>query len=82
MGESAVVIHWQGTDSKLKPVLVTNSDGMSGVSVQLLSCIINSVIAVLDVKAPRRHAQDVSCGDDDVEHMMDVADVQSSIGMM
>lgn len=36
VAESAVVLHWQGTDSSLKPVLITNNDGMSGVSVQVL----------------------------------------------
>lgn len=75
-------MHWQGTDSNLKPVLITNSDGMLGVSIQLLDCIIDSVTAVLDVKAPKKYAQDVSCGDDDVEHKVEMADVQSGIGMM
>ena len=30
IAESAVVLHWPGTDSGLKPVLITNSDGASG----------------------------------------------------
>ncbi|KAI0268555.1 hypothetical protein BGY98DRAFT_333815 [Russula aff. rugulosa BPL654] len=64
VAESAVVLHWQGTDSSLKPVLITNSD------------------AVLDVKAPQKHAQDSSCGDDNVEHKVELADVQSGVGMM
>jgi len=64
VGESAVVLYWQGTDSSLKPVLVTNSD------------------AVLDVKTPQKHAQDLSCGDDNVERMVELADVQSGVGMM
>lgn len=29
VGDSAVVLHWQGTDSNMKPMLITNSDGMS-----------------------------------------------------
>jgi hypothetical protein len=29
VGDSAIVLHWQGTDSSLKPVLITNTDGMS-----------------------------------------------------
>jgi len=64
VAESAVVLHWQGTDSSLKPVLITNSD------------------AVLDVKAPQMHAQHLSCGDDNVEHKVEMADVQSGVGMM
>jgi len=64
VGESAVVLHWQGIDSSLQPVLITNSD------------------AVLDVKAPRKHVQDLSCGDDNVEHKVELADVQSGVGMM
>jgi len=64
VAESAVVLHWQGTDSSLKPVLITNND------------------AVLDVKAPQKHAQDVSCGDDNVEHKVEIADIQSGVGMM
>ena len=38
--------------------------------------------AVLDVKAPQKHAQDSSCGDDNVEHKVELADVQSGVGMM
>lgn len=82
VADSAVVLHWQGTDSSLKPVLITNSDGMSGVSVQPSSCIVDSAIAVLDVKAPQTLAQDLSCGDDNVEHKVESADVQSGVGMM
>jgi hypothetical protein len=82
VAESAVVLHWQGTDSSLKPVLITNSDGMSGVSVQLLGCMVDLAIAVLDVKAPQMHAQHLSCGDDNVEHKVEMADVQSGVGMM
>ena len=79
VAESAVVLHWQGTDSSLQPVLITNSDGMSGVFVQLLGCMVDLDPAVLDVKAP---AQDSSCGDDNVEHKAELADVQSGVGMM
>lgn len=82
MAESAVVLHWQGTDSSLKPVLITNSDGMSGLSVQLLGCIVDLATAVLDVKAPQKLAQHLSCGDDNVEHKVEMADVQSGVGMM
>jgi hypothetical protein len=84
VAESAVVLHWQGTDSSLKPVLVTNSDGMSRVAVQLLGSIVDLTTAVLDVKAPQtqNHAQDLSCGDDNVEHKVEIADVQSGVGMM
>jgi hypothetical protein len=82
VAESAVVLHWQGTDSSLKPVLVTNSDGMSRVVVQLLGSIVDLTTAVLDVKAPQKHAQDLSCGDDNVEHKVEIADVQSGVGMM
>lgn len=82
MAGSAVVLHWQGTDSSLKPVLITNSDGMSGVFVQVLSCMVDLATAVLDVKAPQKHAQGLSCGDDDVEHKVEMADVQSGVGMM
>jgi hypothetical protein len=63
-------------------VLITNSDGMSGVFVQLLGCIINMATAVLDVIAPQKHEQDLSCGDDNVEHKVELADVQSGVGMM
>jgi len=70
VAESAVVLHWQGTDSNLQPVLISNSD------------------AVLDVKAPQQHAQDLSsgspslCGDDNIEHKVELADIQSGFGMM
>jgi hypothetical protein len=64
VAESAVVLHWQGTDSSLKPVLITNSD------------------AVLDVNAPQKHAQHLSCGNDNVDHQVEIADVQSGVGMM
>lgn len=30
VAKSAVVLHWQGTNSSLKPVLISNSDGVSG----------------------------------------------------
>jgi hypothetical protein len=82
VAESAVVLHWQGTDSSLKPVLITNSDGMSWISVRVSDCIIDLATAVLDVKAPQKHAQDLSCGDDNVEHKHELADVQSGVGMM
>jgi hypothetical protein len=29
VGQSAVVLHWQGTDRSLNPMLITNSDGLS-----------------------------------------------------
>jgi hypothetical protein len=84
VAESAVVLHWQGTDSSLKPALITNSDGMSGVSVQLPGCIIDLATAVLDVKAPQKHAQDLSCGDDNIEQKVGLEDVQRGrgVGMM
>ena len=41
--------------------------------------IVDLVTAVLDVKAPQKHAQ---CGDDEVEHKVEIADVQSGVGMM
>ena len=37
VAESAVVLHWQGTDNNLKPVLTTNSDGVSGACFQRLA---------------------------------------------
>ncbi len=39
VAESAVVLHWQGTDSSLQPVLISNSDGVSALSVRLWTCI-------------------------------------------
>lgn len=82
VAESAVVLHWQGSDSSLKPVLITNSDGMSGISARLLGHIIDMAIAVLDAKASQKHAQDSSCGDDNVEHKVELEDIQSGVGMM
>ena len=79
VAESAVVLHWQGTDSSLKPILVSNSDGVSGVYVHPWTCIIDSITAVL---APQSHAQGSSCGDDDTEHKWELADVQSGVGML
>lgn len=29
VSQSAIVLHWQGSDSKLKPVIITNADGLS-----------------------------------------------------
>jgi hypothetical protein len=29
VSESAIVLHWQGSDSKLKPVIIANTDGLS-----------------------------------------------------
>ncbi len=49
--------------------------------------ITDSVTAVLDVKAPQKHAQDLSsgsslCGDNNIEQKVELADVQSGFGMM
>jgi hypothetical protein len=65
-------------------VLITNNDGMSGLSVQLFIWIVQLTwsLAVLDVKAPQKHAQDLSFSDDNVEHKVELADVQSGVGMM
>ena len=47
-----------------------------------------SATAVLDVKAPQKHAQDLSsgssslCGDNNIEQKVELADVQSGFGMM
>jgi len=32
VGQSALVLHWQGTDSNLKPVLITNNDAVLGLT--------------------------------------------------
>ena len=45
-------------------------------------CMVDLATAVLDVKAPQKHAQDLSCGDNNVEHKVEMADVQSGVGMM
>jgi len=44
--------------------------------------MVDLATAVLDVKAPQKHAQDLSCGDNNVEHKVEMADVQSGVGMM
>jgi hypothetical protein len=49
--------------------------------VLVLDRIIDLDTAVLDVKTSQ-HAQDSSCGDDNVEHKEELADVQSGVGMM
>ena len=60
-------------------MLISNSDGVSGVYVHLWTCIIDSAKAVL---APHTYAQDSSCGEDDIEHKGELADVQSGVGML
>ncbi|KAH9976980.1 hypothetical protein BJV74DRAFT_158114 [Russula compacta] len=70
VAESAVILHWQGTDSNLKPVLITNSD------------------AVLDVRTPAKSVQvsgsssPSTCGDNEIDHLGDLANIQSGIGML
>jgi hypothetical protein len=45
-------------------------------------CISDLATAVLDVNAPQKHAQHLSCGNDNVDHQVEIADVQSGVGMM
>jgi len=44
--------------------------------------MVDLATAVLDVITPQKHAQDFSCGDDNVEHKVEMADAQSGVGMM
>jgi len=69
IAESAVVLHWPGTDSGLKPVLITNSDVLHvrappGHAQGLTS----------DSSSP--------CSGEEVEEMEVFADVQSAVGML
>ncbi|KAI0284450.1 hypothetical protein BC826DRAFT_1109727 [Russula brevipes] len=60
VGQSALVLHWQGTDSNLKPVLITNNDAVLGLTSDSSSL----------------------CGDYYTEHMGELADAQSGVGML
>ncbi len=86
VGESAVVLQWQGTDSSLKPVLITNSDGVSSTRFWSLSCIIYPTTAVLDVKPISKNPQvsnsSSPCGGIEIEHIEELADVESGVGVL
>lgn len=83
MGESALVLHWQGTNNDLKPVLITNSDGMScaGVSSRFF-VLIDNALAVLDVTGViPASGLSSPCGDEP-EHFEELVDVQSGVGLL
>jgi len=88
VGESAVVLQWQGTDSSLKPVLITNSDGVSSTRFWSWSCIIYPATAVLDVKPISKNPQVLEsnssspCGEIEIEHIEELADVESGVGVL
>jgi hypothetical protein len=85
VGESALVLRWQGTNSDLKPVLVTNSHGVSctGVPSPFFVLIDSTTpIAVLDVKgAIPASGLSSPCGDEP-EHFEEFVDVQSGVGLL
>jgi len=66
IGESAVVLQWQGTDSSLKPVLITNSDAV--LDVKPIS------------KNP--HNSSSPCDEIEIDHIEELADVESGVGVL
>ncbi|KAI9450970.1 hypothetical protein F5148DRAFT_1240857 [Russula earlei] len=66
---SAVVLHWQGTDRGLNPVLVTNSDAILDASTPT-----GHTQASLDGSS--------SCGEEEIEYMEELADIHSAVGML
>lgn len=70
VGQSAVVLNWQGSDPSLKPVLITNSDAVLDMRSQDRS--IHSTYS----------ASDSPYGEDETEYTRDLADVESGVGML
>lgn len=66
VGESALVLHWQGTNSGLKPVLVGNNHAV--LDVTMTGGIPPSDLSLL-------------CGDEP-EHFEELMDVQSGVGLL
>jgi hypothetical protein len=67
VSQSAVVLHWQGVDRKLKPVAITNNP---------------EVLDQQDPSTPLDHARDLRSEEEVNEHMEELADVESAVGML
>jgi len=68
--ESALVLHWPGTDSGLKPVLITNSDALLHVRAPRG----HARVSASGSSSP--------CSGEETEGMEVFADVQSAVGML
>jgi len=64
VSKSAIVLHWQGTDRELKPVIITNNDD------------------VLDLEELDSGELSNRCGEEPIEHIEELADVESAVGML
>ena len=84
MGDSALVLHWQGTNSDLKPVLIGNDHGVS--RPRCLSWFIcidrQRPLAVLDVTGVIPAPGLSSPGSDVPEHIEELMDLQSGVGLL
>ena len=80
MSKSAVVLHWQGADRDLKPVAITNNHGLFLFSAVIPSHDIDPTSEVL-LEDPS-HARDFRCGEEVNEHIEELADVESAVGML
>jgi len=67
IGNSAIVLHWQGTDSSLKPVLVTNTDAVLDVGTRPKHV---------------QGSATLPCGDNGTKHLREFADVESGVGIL
>ncbi|KAH9979586.1 hypothetical protein BGW80DRAFT_1248892 [Lactifluus volemus] len=69
VGQSAVILHWQGTDHGLKPVLISNSDDVGSQNPGISPAYAH--VSTSD------HTS--SYGEDETEHGIELASVQSSV---
>jgi hypothetical protein len=84
VSQSAVVLHWQGVDRKLKPVAITNNPGLPS-TYSPPSRDIDPTSEVLDQQDPSTpldHARDLRSEEEVNEHMEELADVESAVGML
>ena len=78
VSQSAIVLHWQGADSKLKPTLIATTEGLSCSYFPLCSDV-NTTPEVLDIEGQNSFGQ---CEEESIEHFEEFADVQSAVGML
>ncbi|KAI9450480.1 hypothetical protein BJY52DRAFT_1191832 [Lactarius psammicola] len=69
VSQSAIVLHWQGADRELKPVVITNDPDVLGPEEQ-------------DRSTPSNNSRDLQCEEEVIEHFEDLADVQTAVGML
>ncbi|KAF8269132.1 hypothetical protein EI94DRAFT_1799632 [Lactarius quietus] len=81
VSQSAVVLHWQGADSKLKPVIISSTHGQF-FSTVIPSRDVNPAPEVLDIEDRDPIDSVKQCGTKPIEHLEELADVDSAVGML